>query len=127
LFGGAASLYGYTSLDDREAMNMRFLLRPVRGAVPGAAPFCLLLAGCYIREEQDGATTFSMALWIPALVALSGLALLGIGVLVFRRWHKPLGVLLLIAGPVLLVCVPPMMILNKVTVVLLCDLILAAR
>ncbi len=67
-------------------------------------------------SEHDGVKTYSVALWVPGLVALAGLAVLGLGVLVFRRWHKPLGVLLMVVGPVLAVAVPAMMFLNKVVV-----------
>jgi hypothetical protein len=67
-------------------------------------------------SEDGGTKTYSVALWIPALVALVGLALLAAGVLSFRRWNRPLGVLLMIVGPILTLCVPVMMLLNKVTV-----------
>jgi hypothetical protein len=92
-------------------------LRSVGRALRSAAALGLLaLAGCYQVEDQAGGKTYSVALWVPGVVVLSGLALLAAGVLSFRRWNKPLGVLLMVVGPVLAVAVPPMMLLNKVVV-----------
>ncbi len=81
------------------------------------APVLLLaLAGCYTMREHEGGKTYSVAWWFPLTMALAGLVFLGLGIRAFRRFHKPIGILLMIFGPFLTLAVPPMMLLNKVTV-----------
>jgi hypothetical protein len=82
-------------------------------AAPGAL---LLLTGCYTISEDGNSRTYTFAFWVVGLVALVGVAFLAASVLSFRRWNKPLGVLLAIAGVLFAVAIPVMLLLNRVTV-----------
>jgi hypothetical protein len=98
-------------------MSLLAFLRDPRRVIADVLPVILLaVAGCYTMDERDGVKTYAFAGWVPACVALVGLAIIGAGVLALRRSRRGMGILLIVVGVFFGVLVTGLILYNRVSV-----------
>lgn len=77
---------------------------------------CVLLAGCYKKEIQDGAIVFSFQPWVPMLIIVAGVVAVPVGIVLYRNNARFWGACCLVLGPLAAVVVAPGMFLDRVSV-----------
>lgn len=77
---------------------------------------CSAVAGCYQKVSDNGRVAVTFETWVPWLVGIVGLALVPVGIVLFKRKQRVWGVILLIVGPVATVALAPTMFLDRVEV-----------
>jgi len=77
---------------------------------------CIASAGCYRKVSSSDGLEISFEAWVPVLLALGGLAAVPVGIVLFIRERRFLGVCVAIAGPVIAAAVAPGMFLDRVIV-----------
>jgi hypothetical protein len=53
---------------------------------------CALSAGCYQKVSEPNGLEYSFQIWVPAAVFLGGLAALPVGILIFAKKSRLMGV-----------------------------------